>query len=295
MRKPLVACAALIAVSLVAVPLPGGAVAAEATDPLDLSAFAPFDAGAESAYEPDQFVPGYDRAAVMPSPTPDGIVRHLPGRPARQFYLTSIIGGSFPVATADSSPSSILTAGGALGVAFDRSNGRLRVEVEGRYRGPIEQTYIGFNREQSSKPGIAPPGPIPVPTPNKIDLIGLQRATASGGWSAMANIWRDFELTDHIDVYGGGGIGAAGFDTTFQELDSQTPSPVVYKHITQYAWQVGLGGIWNVNDRVAVDVSYRIFGLGWSVTAKDAEYGFLRNEVLLSVRIYEPFRGLTMR
>jgi len=128
-----------------------------------------------------------------------------------------------------------------------------------------------------------------------MNLIGRQQATASGGWSAMANIWRDFELTDHLDVYGGGGIGGAGFDTSFQELDAQPPSPVVYKHMTQYAWQVGLGGIWNVNDRVAVDLSYRVFGLGWSITARDLEYGFLRNEVLLSLRIYEPFRGLMMR
>ena len=110
----------------------------------------------------------------------------------------SIIGGSFPVVTADSTLSSVLTAGGAMGVAFDRSKGRLRVEVEGRYRDSIEQTSIGFNREQTSNPGISPPGPLPpVPVPNKMNLIGKQQATASGGWSAMANIWRDFELTDH--------------------------------------------------------------------------------------------------
>ena len=165
-------------------------------------------------------------------------------------------------------------------------NGRLRVELEGRYRDPIEQTYIGFNRE--------PPRDIPGPGPGppKPDLIGTMEAKAYGGWSAMANVWRDFQFTDHLDLYGGGGIGAAGFNTSFQQIDTAEPAPIAYEYRTSYAWQLGLGGIWNINDRVAVDLSYRVFGVGWSVTADDLAYGFLRTEVLLSLRIYEPFRGL---
>ena len=107
----------------------------------------------------------------------------------------------------------------------------------------------------------------------------------------MANVWRDFQLTDRIDAYGGGGIGGAGVDTSFQQIDAAEPAPVVYKDLTAYASQIGAGRIWNVNDRVAVDVSYRVFGLGWSITADDLAWGFLRSEVLLSLRISEPFRG----
>ena len=282
MRKTAVVCA----VALMAVPLLGVAAAAEAPDPLDLGAFAPFEAGAEAAYESDQFVPFYDRAAIMPSSPSGGMARAISADSARQFYVSSIVGGSFLVVTADNNPASILTAGGAVGAAIDRSNGRLRVELEGRYRDPIEQTYIGFNRE----PPRDIPGPGPVPP--KPDLIGTMEAKAYGGWSALANVWRDFQFTDHLDLYGGGGIGAAGFNTSFQQIDTPEPAPIVYNYRTSYAWQLGLGGIWNVNDRVAVDLSYRVFGVGWSITANDLAYGFLRTEVLLSLRIYEPFRGL---
>ena len=275
------------AVSLMAVTLLGVAAAAEALDTLELSAFAPFDAGAEVPYEPDQFVPADDRAAFAQSSQASGAAREISDQRARRFYVSSIIGGSFLLVSADNSPSSILTAGGALGAAIDRSNGRLRVEVEGRYRDPIEQTYIGFNREPP-RLGPGPPGPVP-PKP---ELIGTMQAKSYGGWSAMANLWRDFEFTDQLDVYGGGGIGAAGFETSFQQIDAAVPAPVAYQYRTQYAWQLGLGGIWNVNDRVAVDLSYRVFGVGWTVTANDLAYGFLRTEVLLSLRIYEPFRGL---
>jgi len=68
--------------------------------------------------------------------------------------------------------------------------------------------------------------------------------------------------------------------------------PGVNRSITGYAWQIGLGAIWNMNDRVAFDASYRIFGVGWTITREDVSYGFLRSEILLSLRIYEPFRGL---
>lgn len=283
MKKTLVACS----VSLMAVALLQMTAAAEALESLNLEAFAPFDSGDEVPYEPDYSVPGFDRSAVMPSPSSGRIGGMTSDRPARQFYVSSIVGGSFLVVTADNTPSSILTAGGAMGIAFDRPGGRLRVEAEGRYRDPIEQTYLGFNRE-TPRTGLDAPGPIP-PKP---ELIGTMQAKSYGGWSAMANIWRDFQLTDRIDAYVGGGIGGAGFQTSFQQIDSVEPSPAVLEYRTAYAWQIGVGAIWNVNDRVAVDVSYRIFGLGWSVTADDLAYGFLRSEVLLSLRIYEPFRGL---
>ena len=113
MRKTAFVCTVL----LMAVPLLGVAGAAEALDSLDLGAFAPFDAGVEAAYESNPFVPSYDPAAVMPSSPSGGMARAISGQSARQFYVSSIVGGSFLVVTADNSPSSILTAGGAVGVA----------------------------------------------------------------------------------------------------------------------------------------------------------------------------------
>jgi len=275
MRKSNAACVVL----LMALVFPGVAAAAETLDTLELSAFAPFEAEPQSQDETDPFAaPSQYEGATQSFPA-SGVDQGDYERPARQFYVTSIIGGSFLAVTADDNPQSILTAGGALGVALDRANGRIRVEVEGRYRDPVEQTFIGFNR-QPPRLGTKP------------DLIGTMQAKAYGGWSVMANLWRDFQLTESLDAYGGGGIGAAGFDTSFQQIDTATPAPVVYQYLTEYAWQLGVGGIWNVNDRVAVDLSYRVFGVGWTITANDLAYGFLRTEVLLSLRIYEPFRGL---
>jgi opacity protein-like surface antigen len=283
MRKTKVVCA----VSLMAMIFLGVAAAAETLDSLELGAFVPFEAEPESQDETDQFVPTPYCAAVTQSPPTYGVNRGDYERRARQFYVSSIIGGSFLVFTADDTPTSILTAGGAIGVALDRYKGRLRVELEGRYRDPIEQTYLGFNREPP-QPTPSPPGP----TPSEPEVVGTMQAKAYGGWSAMVNLWRDFQLTENLDAYGGGGIGASGFETSFQQIDTATTAPVFKKYITEYSWQLGVGGIWNINDRVAVDLSYRLFGLGWSITAGELAYGYLRTEVLLSLRIYEPFRGL---
>ena len=254
--------------------------AAEAIDSLELGAFAPFEPEMESLYEADQFVPTpHCTAATQSTPSTD-MDRGVSDRPARQFYVSSIIGGSFFALSGEDNPSPSLTAGGAMGIALNRSNGRIRVELEGRYRDPIEQTYLGFNKD-ASKVGVDPP-----------DLVGTMQAKVNGGWSVMANLWRDFQLTDRLDAYGGGGIGVAGFETSFQQLDTAVPAPILNNYLTEYAWQLGVGGIWNVNDRVAVDLSYRVFGVGWTITSAELAYGFLRTEVLLSLRIYEPFRGL---
>lgn len=74
----------------------------------------------------------------------------------------------------------VALAGGAVGAALERSNGRIRLELEGRYRDPIEQTFIGFNR--------MPPRLGPGPVPPKPDLIGTMQAKSYDGWSALANL-----------------------------------------------------------------------------------------------------------
>ena len=118
------------------------------------------------------------------------------------------------------------------------------------------------------------------------------QAKAFGGWSAMANLWHDLQLTEQLDAYGGGGIGAAGFNTSFQQIDTVGPARLRMNIARSMLGNSALVESGNVNDRVAVDLSYRVFGLGWTITANDLAYGFLRTEVLLSLRIYEPFRGL---
>jgi opacity protein-like surface antigen len=177
----------------------------------------------------------------------------------------------------DNAPSSCITGGAAAGLALERSDGRIRLETEGRYRSFIEQTYLGFNEN------FSPRNPNPV---------GIVQAKNLGGWSVLANVWRDFRLNDRFDLYGGGGIGAMGYQLSFQQIDPTKPIPATTRYETGFAWQVGVGGIWNVSERIAVDASYRFIGTGYTITRASLVAGFPRNEVLISLRIYEPFRGL---
>jgi opacity protein-like surface antigen len=257
--------------------LAGRAAASDAPGSLDLAAFAPWSEGNTVVNGSETLVAAHTDPALALLPPTTSVAREMTVPAVQRFYVTSIVGGSFFVVTADNTPSPSLTAGGALGVAVERENGRIRLEVEGRYRDFVEQTYLGFNENYSALDPTA---------------VGTMQARTYGGWSALANVWRDFRFTDHVDLYAGGGIGAAGFQTEFQRIDATNPAPRTDRYITGYAWQVGVGGIWNLSDRVAIDASYRIFGVGWTITREDVAFGFLRSEILLSLRIYEPFRGL---
>jgi opacity protein-like surface antigen len=251
------------------------ACADDAPPSLDLGALAPWDDGGSATAENDVYVEADERPTFLP---PTVSVAHELSAPSdRRFYLTSIVGGSFLVISANNSPDACVTGGAAAGLALERSNGRIRLEAEGRYRSFIEQTYLGFNED------FSPRNPNPV---------GIVRAANLGGWSVLANVWRDFRCNDRFDLYGGGGIGAIGYGTSFQQISGKDPNPATTRYETGYAWQIGVGGIWNVNDRIAVDASYRVFGVGWTMTRSAFATGFPRNEILISLRIFEPFRGL---
>jgi opacity protein-like surface antigen len=262
-----------------AVVLPWPVACADDSPPsLDLGALAPWEDGGATPEENHPFVEADEQPSLTLFPPTISVVRDEISTPSgRRFYLTSIVGGSFLVVSADNTPSSCVTGGGAAGLALERSNGRIRLEAEGRYRGFMEQTYLGFNEN------FSPRDPNPV---------GVVQAKNLGSWSVLANVWRDFRCNDHFDLYGGGGIGAIGSETSFQQIDVTKPAPATVRYETGYAWQIGVGGIWNVTERVAVDASYRLFGTGWTMTREGLAAGFPRNEILLSLRIYEPFRGL---
>lgn len=257
-------------------PLPA-ACAEELPPTLDLGALAPWDGGGAAPSEYDAIVAADEQPSLALLPPTTSVAREIAAPADRRFYLTSIVGGSFLVVSADNTPASCLTGGLAAGLALERSNGRIRLEAEGRYRGLIEATYLGFNENFS---------------PRDPDPVGIVQAKNLGGWSMLANVWRDFRLNDRFDLYGGGGIGATAFETSFQQIDVTKPLPATTRYETAYAWQIGVGGIWNVSERVAFDASYRFFGTGWTITRESFFAGFPRNEILLSLRIYEPFRGL---
>jgi opacity protein-like surface antigen len=212
---------------------------------------------------------------------------------ARRFYLTGIVGASFAtLATGgavdfdgDRFPTSgtlndtLFTAGGAAGVAFERSNGQLRAEFEARGRDLLQ-------------------GQNTIATPDG-DFFDNPQVRATDGWSTMANLWRDFDVGERAGIYAGGGIGAGGYRFT----SIFPPPPVATSGVTEFAWQAGGGITYLVTERVTLDIGYRFFSIGTGsspVTAPPNPFGdfggvatssFTASELLLSVRVYEPFRN----
>lgn len=192
----------------------------------------------------------------------------LPQNDCRRFYLSAMIGPSFASLNDTADPSlntngSIFAAGGALGVALERTNGRLRLEVEGMGR----TTYL---EAIESMPGFS--------------------QLTTNNWSVLGNAWRDLMLTDRFGIYGGGGIGAGGY-----LLGQRNPPPFVPLQYgpakAAFAWQAGGGLIYEISDNVTFDVGYRFFQLG--VMRQDAVVApnqFQASEVMFTARMYEPFK-----
>lgn len=197
-----------------------------------------------------------------------------------QFYVAPVIGPSWSSLTLDGSDAAVdrnlLTAGGAAGVSFDRPGGRARLEFEARYRD-------GYALEDSA-PGIA------------------ARLETSDNWSTLVNVWRDLFVTDQTGIYAGGGIGAGGYgiamniDATILRLDGAG-------HTADFAWQIGGGVFHDLSDRVTLDLGYRFYSVADGMLPVAATFGgtpvgttsvvnsFAASEMLLSIRIMEPFRG----
>ena len=196
----------------------------------------------------------------------------------RRFYITGLWGPSaatltdtnvrVPGGTASDSEN-IFTAGIAGGIAFERQRGRLRLEAEW-----LQRDFFGepYNND--------PAGPI--------------RMTATGNWSVMANLWRDFMFTNNFGIYGGGGIGGGGLTIGFQQLGDPGPFQTIQGNA--FAWQAGGGLIYELNDQVTFDVSYRYYQLNdWTINdvfVGPQSFGFAANQVMFSLRMFEPLRSL---
>ncbi len=229
---------------------------------------------------------------------------------ASRFYLSGIMGTSFARGTAGgenqvlsipgfnvavgqngASDQTLFTGGAALGLALDRPMGQLRMEVEGRWRDPMYGTATGF-ASVNGTPIIS--GPLDF-------RIGT-------GWSTMTNFWRDFDVNDSFSVYGGGGFGVGGYQ--YQTTAAVIPGILTLdgqNSVTTFAWQVGVGGVYRLNDRIEFDAGYRFFAMADTDVpiAANAALGpiavslplgnfssaFSASELLFTVRIYEPFRS----
>lgn len=222
--------------------------------------------------------------------------------PSQQFYVAGIVGSSFATmtnsGTYEFSPGnfissrgacndSLLTGGGALGMALSRRNGRLRFEIEGRDRGVLTgDTAVDVSLGSSAI--IQQPA----------------TATATDAWSVMANIWRDWNVTKSVGVYGGGGIGFGGYQYAASTDPTAFFPANTSGNVNTFAWQVGTGVTWAASDRITFDLGYRFFSYGngetplvETTTPPASFYGnavsaFTASELLFTLRIYEPFRGL---
>jgi opacity protein-like surface antigen len=178
-----------------------------------------------------------------------------------------MIGPSFAGVTSPSdstlaSSDTLFNAGGAIGVAFDRHRGRLRIETEGMGRSTYDAPFLA------------------APSPDDSTIL-------TNNWSVMENVWRDLMLTDRFGIYGGGGIGAGGYI-----LGEQIAGDTIYfDPAANFAWQFGGGLLWEVTDRLTFDVGYRYFHIN-TITQADAEPNqFAASELMFSLRLYEPFRN----
>lgn len=253
---------------------------------IDLSSFGHSDGAAGNAWM-DAASDRADQPPIVP-------VVHGLDAPATQFYVSGIIGASFATVTTGgsrlftdtvvrqdgSANETIFTGGGAIGLALPRPSGLLRMEVEGRARGPM-----------SGVTTLSVDG-IPV-----ADLD----ARATNGWSTTVNFWRDYFLTDSLGIYAGGGFGVGGYQYLLQASDADAFLPLAGSTpVTTFAWQIGTGFVYEISDRITLDTSYRFFAMTPESTAiyvansigvGSFSSAFSASELLLSVRIYEPFRS----
>lgn len=194
------------------------------------------------------------------------VAQRLRGSP-RQFYISGMIGPSFAGVTSPSdstlaSSDTLFNAGGAIGIAFERRNGRLRIETEGMGRDTYEAEFVA------------------TPTPGDTTIL-------TNNWSVMENMWRDFMLTDRFGIYGGGGIGAGGYI-----LGEQLQGEIAYADpAANFAWQFGGGLLWEISNRLTFDVGYRYFHID-TITQPGVEPNqFSASELMFTLRLYEPFRN----
>lgn len=201
-----------------------------------------------------------------------------------RFYLAGITGASFATLTATDAPSAtgpLFTSGGAAGLAFEMLDRAWRLEAEGRARDPIVKT-----------------------TALDSDL-STSTLTGSGGWSAMVNLWRDYDVTERLTAYAGGGIGGGGYQFGVnQQYPVQDVTVIGANTVGGFAWQVGGGLAFALTDRITLDLGYRFFELSsGSATAQATQSGlplpdgtatfnsgFSASELFFAIRIYEPFR-----
>jgi len=206
----------------------------------------------------------------------------------RYLYISGIAGlsmmngqsGGFneqgPFPNTGSDDNDVFTYGGAIGVAIPRELGTLRIEFEGRARNEFQGVTDSF------LPGLP---------------MVFYDVNVSDGWSTMFNAWFDVPVRDRLAVYGGGGLGMGGYNMSVNDTVVAGSGTTA-----DFAWQLGAGVVYEINDRIELDFGYRYVNLGngniqLSEIGTGSDAGNYRmaltsNDLLLQLRINEPFSFL---
>ena len=193
-------------------------------------------------------------------------------RPQRRMYVSGILGPSFASmeslnVNGPKTADTVFTGGLAVGLSLERNRGRLRLETEALGR----SEYFG---ERTS---------------------GQAADRALNNWSVLGNVWRDFMLTNRFGIYGGGGLGGGGYQYSARATTGVTLST---EPVAAFAWQAGGGLVYEITERLTFDMSYRYFqidNLSSPLSNQpliSLETGFASSQLMFSLRLYEPFRGL---
>jgi opacity protein-like surface antigen len=133
--------------------------------------------------------------------------------------------------------------GGTVGTTLDRWAQGLRVEMEVSYR----RNDLGGNYVE-----------VPDTSDTETGVLDGNLST----FAIMANAWYEFDIGSKMRPYVGGGVGWARMNADLVALET-TPSSgsdfTTSDEQSGFAWQLGLGGRYEVSPGVDVGIGYRYF------------------------------------
>ncbi len=130
----------------------------------------------------------------------------------------------------------LFNAGGTIGIAIPKSSGTFRFEAEGQARNIFNSVTNSYR----------PPAPT-----------YFYQVTLEDSWTLMGNAWYDYSLNNRWSVYGGGGLGMAGFNLSVNDTVAEGRGAS-----TNFAFQLGAGLSYRLREKLTVDFGYRYVDMG---------------------------------
>jgi opacity protein-like surface antigen len=152
--------------------------------------------------------------------------------------------------------------GGTIGTSLDRWAQGLRVELETSYRrNDLGGSYVE----------------VPDPTETETGILDGNLST----FAVMANVWYEFDIGSKMRPYIGGGAGWARMsgDVAAVETTPNTGSDFgTSNEASGFAWQLGVGGLYEVSPGVDVGIGYRYFNGPAFAEIWEGDVGKIENE-----------------